>query len=293
MKTNFRAHLFLLASTLLIGVILYPLSIWLFAQGFFPASANGQIVSKDGHVIGSERIAQSFAKDQYFWPRPSAASYNASASSGSNWGANNPKLRDRAARIVGPIALYKTGSRFATRNVQQDIEAWFAATPDRTAEWVKANPMLVEVFLKYNADAVDVWKKDQPGDDPFFTAFTALHPGTWPAVVDKKITPVRDGSDIQAVFFDTWLRANPDRVAEMQAIPADMVTASGSGLDPHITVRNAQYQLERVVTARAGKDGNVDLIRKRIQEVIQAKTFSPGFDGEPLVNVLELNRAID
>lgn len=80
---------------------------------------------------------------------------------------------------------------------------------------------------------------------------------------------------------------------EQAGVPADAVTASGSGLDPHITRRNAEGQLDRVVAAWATKT-NTDPTRVRavVVEVLQAAAFEPlaGLaGGEPLVNVLDVN----
>ena len=71
-------------------------------------------------------------------------------------------------------------------------------------------------------------------------------------------------------------------------VPADAVTASASGLDPHITVQNAELQAPRVAKARG-------LIAERVIELVRANTAGPdlGFLGEPGVNVLTLNLALD
>jgi K+-transporting ATPase ATPase C chain len=75
---------------------------------------------------------------------------------------------------------------------------------------------------------------------------------------------------------------------ETDSVPADAVTASGSGLDPHISLRNAELQAPRVAKAR-----NVSV--EKVLELIRANTdpASLGFLGEPGVNVLELNLALD
>ncbi|HEX2816794.1 MAG TPA: potassium-transporting ATPase subunit KdpC [Phenylobacterium sp.] len=87
--------------TLLLGVG-YPLAITGIAQLAFPAQAGGSLIrDAKGQVIGSALIAQSFAKPQYLHPRPSAAGndgYDASGSSGSNYGPLNPDLAKRVAK---------------------------------------------------------------------------------------------------------------------------------------------------------------------------------------------------
>lgn len=99
--------------------------------------------------------------------------------------------------------------------------------------------------------------------------------------------------DPQAVHFDAWLKAHPD--AELENVPADMVTTSGSGLDPHITLSNALYQVEtRIAAARAG--GDAARLRPAIEAFLRQQSFQPlsGLaGGEPLVNVLETNLRLD
>ena len=80
------------------------------------------------------------------------------------------------------------------------------------------------------------------------------------------------------------------------ALPADAVTASGSGLDPHLTLRAAQAQLDRVASARAAKTGrDLKATRVALESLLRANAFTPMaglVGGEPLVNVLEVNRAV-
>jgi K+-transporting ATPase ATPase C chain len=75
---------------------------------------------------------------------------------------------------------------------------------------------------------------------------------------------------------------------ETDSVPADAVTASGSGLDPHISVRNAELQLPRVAKARS-------LTLQRVLELVRVNTDAPdlGFLGEPAVNVMRLNLGLD
>ena len=73
-----------------------------------------------------------------------------------------------------------------------------------------------------------------------------------------------------------------------ESVPADAVTASGSGLDPHISLRNAELQTPRVAKARAVSE---EKLRELIRQNTDARDF--GLLGDPGVNVLTLNRALD
>lgn len=100
-KTTMRRHitiavLYTIATTVLFGVI-YPLIVTGGAQLLFHDKANGQLLYRDGAVIGSHIIGQSFTSPAYFHSRPSAAGngYDAANSSGSNYAPTNKKLIDR------------------------------------------------------------------------------------------------------------------------------------------------------------------------------------------------------
>ena len=78
----------LLAITVVVTCVIYPGILWVVGQTLFPFQANGSIVrGPDGKVIGSLLVAQPFTKDEYFQPRPSAASFDATASTSSGFAA--------------------------------------------------------------------------------------------------------------------------------------------------------------------------------------------------------------
>lgn len=169
--------------TALLGIA-YPLAITGAAQALFPQQANGSLITRDGRVVGSALIGQTFTRPEYFWSRQSAAGggYDASASSGSNLGPSSRALHNRIATE-------------AARLREAGIEG---------------------------------------------------------------------------------------------AIPADLATASGSGLDPHISVAAAHAQASRVTAARG-------LSEDRVLALIRDHTTDRflGVLGEPAVNVLTLNLALD
>jgi potassium-transporting ATPase KdpC subunit len=185
MKKNLiTTVLMTIVTTVLLG-ILYPLLVTGLAQLLFPKQANGQLILRDGLLVGSRLIGQPFSGPGYFHGRPSAAGvagYDASASSGSNLGPTNAQL---IGRVNGDVAKLQ-----------------------------------------------------------------AENPGT--------------------------------------AIPVDLVTTSGSGLDPHITPAAAQFQVPRVAAERKIPEAELAGL---LQENFENRQW--GFLGEPRVNVLELNIALD
>src|ERR1700727_2524999 len=98
MLRYFAKSALLLGISVVIMCGVYPLVLWVIGQTLFPFQANGSIVrSDDGKVIGSMLVAQPFTKDEYFQPRPSAASFDASASACSASAPSNYALRDGVA----------------------------------------------------------------------------------------------------------------------------------------------------------------------------------------------------
>ena len=88
MRSHLRANLFLLASTVVVCCVMYPVVMYAIGRGLFPTAASGSLITENGAIRGSRLIAQPFTADEYFWPRPSAAGYNGTASGASNWGAS-------------------------------------------------------------------------------------------------------------------------------------------------------------------------------------------------------------
>lgn len=180
------AVLAFVALTVLVGV-LYPLLVTGIAQLAMSDRANGSLVRRDGVVVGSSLLGQSFEGARWFQPRPSAAGegYDGAASSASNLGPSNPELLS---------------------SIEERIDAYRS-------------------------------RNDLPS-----------------------------GS----------------------AVPVDAVTASGSGLDPDISVENARLQAPRVAAERG-------LELTRVLELVAEHTHGRtlGFMGEKRVNVLALNLALD
>jgi K+-transporting ATPase ATPase C chain len=104
--------------------------------------------------------------------------------------------------------------------------------------------------------------------------------GTNKGPTDRKLADTLIAGAVEKVV-------NEDGAARGQ-IPAEMVTASGSGLDPHISPGNADLQVARVAQARGL---SVDAVRALVQHHVEGRQL--GFLGEPRVNVLLLNLALD
>jgi K+-transporting ATPase ATPase C chain len=387
MHGHLRSSLLLLVLTVAICCVLYPLVLWGIGQTVFRDGAQGSLVTDaDGKVVGSRLIAQEFKGDEYFQPRPSAASYNGVASGASNFGASNYQLRDRVARQLGPMVRYGKGAEKDGKKpgdlVGPDIEKWFQQ--DRfqnkagiVSQWASLHSSVAAGWIKDTDSTLkEQAKKDDSGlepgqwflmqllfDDPalyksvagslkhpesatpaelakeFFPLFSSRYPGEWLTLEEdktdkkkrKKLVRVKESDDIRSMFFDMWRQEHPQ--IALEEVPADMVTASASGLDPHVTLKNAQYQLKyRVAEARAKKmirehalkmrkdlDGLDEkqrtaleeqarkaiearvgkLLEEHLSEVIAAllneSAGSPlgGLAGVPLVNVLEVNLAMD
>lgn len=339
MFAQLRANAILLVATLIICSVLYPLAILAVGQGLFAEKASGSLIRDGEKIIGSRLIAQKFEDAGYFQPRPSAAGYNAAASGGSNYGANNIRLRQRVAAQLSGLVTYNSGPG-AGKAVGPDVTLWFleqtdpkkvqAGVDDLVSRWARDYPTLASDWIKSDLakDHVADWHKkhsDVPEDQvaqAFFASFAREHPQQWPRITEQKdaegkavkkveLIPANPAevkkredaeglTEIPEIFFDLWLQAHPQ--ADMEKVPADMVTTSGSGLDPHISLASARYQSKRVVaerskrlvekeTARTGApvpEGRAREIREQVQKAVEG-LLGTG----PLVNVLETNRALD
>src|SRR5579864_8926052 len=316
----------LLSITVVILCVIYPCVVWVIGQVFFPFQANGSLLKgPDGKPVGSLLIAQPFTKDEYFQPRPSAASYDASASASSTLAASNYLLRNRVATTLGPIVKYKGGPK-AGQLVAPDIETWFQqdkfqGNPHIVAQWADAHNSVAQAWVnadpthgqyvddwgKKHVSVVQQWIKDNPSTPQpkapdlavvFFDTFSKQNPGRFPSAVTHQaggktvttIEPVKDGTDIQSTFFDMWRQEHP--TADLQDVPGDMVTTSGSGLDPDITLENAEYQLDRI-SGKWAQDLKRDpvQVRSEIDQIVHEHAFAPmyGLWGEQIVNVLDVN----
>jgi len=305
--------------------IIYPAAVWVVARVFFRDRANGSLLTgPDDAAVGSKFIAEPFTRDEYFQPRPSAAGYDGSASAASTLAASNYLLRDRVARMLGPIVRYRGGLK-AGRLVAPDIEAWFQqdtyqGRPHIVAQWAEMHNGLAQAWI--NADSarseyVANWMKAHP-DLPanwiagqtvstqskrvelavaFLESFSRENPGSFPcdvsppgAGVRSTIEPLRTGREIQSMFFDMWRQDHPDE--DVEEVPGDMVTTSASGLDPDITLENAKYQLDRVASSWASDlKRDKAVVQQEINQILQDNAAAPfwGLAGEKLINVLEVN----
>jgi potassium-transporting ATPase KdpC subunit len=229
---------FTLALTILTG-LLYPAVMTGVSELVFPKQANGSLVTVNGKVVGSSLIGQSFAKPEYFHPRPSAAGsgYDATASSGTNLGPTSAKL------------LHGTTKMDDKKNEVVDFDGIN----------LRIVHYCVDNDIPYESSVPLDQFKDAHGDLDDVKLIKAFNDDKAPLTFKAK-TP----------------------------IPQDAVTASASGLDPHISPANAETQAARVAKARGVAP---DQVKPLIAQFTDQADW--GFLGEPRVNVLLLNVALD
>jgi K+-transporting ATPase ATPase C chain len=255
----------LLVLTVVTGVI-YPLVTTGVAQALFNAKANGSIVHKDGKAVGSALIGQSFTDADgepvrgYFQSRPSAAGdgYDPTSTSASNLGPEDvvDALPEGRQSLLTQVC--------ARSKAVGELEGVSGARPYCTPDGVGA-------VLKVFPGRVVSVNQACPA-----TPFIAAYQG-------RTVECAKPGEDYAAG------ETVPVRGAVTSVqVPADAVTASGSGLDPHISVAYAELQVPRVARERG-------LDPARVERLIQEHTTGRalGFMGESAVRVLELNLALD
>ena len=112
-RNHLRPALVTLALFSVITGLAYPLAVTLIGQLLFPSKANGSLIRSDSTFVGSELIGQSFTQPRYFWGRPSATGsipYDASASSGSNYGPLNQTFLDAVEKRVDTLRAADPGN---------------------------------------------------------------------------------------------------------------------------------------------------------------------------------------
>ncbi len=268
----------LLVLTVILGIA-YPVFIWLVAQ--IPGlrdNANGSIIEADGKPVGSSLIGQSFTDadgnplPQYFQSRPSAAGdgYDPLATSASNLGPES--IVDTPDK---PSLLTLVCQRSAA---VAELEGVDGARPFCTGGGVGAvlavlGPRDARGNVVHPTKVVSVNEPCDTTQTPFVDTYEGVRVECAKLGEDYslgQIVPIRGSAP-----------ADPE-------VPADAVTASGSGLDPNISPAYAGLQIARVAKARGVAE---DQIRAAVADNSAGRTL--GFLGEPRVNVLELNLELD
>jgi K+-transporting ATPase ATPase C chain len=268
----------LLVLTVILGIA-YPVFIWLVAQ--IPGlndKANGSLIEVDGRLVGSSLIGQSFTDadgnpiTRYFQSRPSAAGdgYNPLATSASNLGPES--IVDEPDK---PSLLTLVCERSAAVGETDGVDG---TRPFCTGGGVGAvlsviGPRDARGNVVHPTRVVSVNEPCATTQTPFLDFYEGVRV--------ECATPGEDYSIGQIVPIRGNASADP-------AVPADAVTASGSGLDPDISLAYADIQVDRVATARG-------ISPDQVRDVVAAHTDGRylGFFGEPTVNVLQLNLDLD
>jgi K+-transporting ATPase ATPase C chain len=274
----------LLVLTVLLGLV-YPLAITAVAQipGLKSRADGSLITAANGSTVGSSLIGQSFTDDKgdaiprYFQSRPSAAGdgYDPTSTSASNLGPENvvdvPDDPATAEDDSKPSLLTQVCTRSLAIGKLEGVDG---SRPYCTAGGVGS---VLAVFHRGPGYAGAVTRAVSINEycptQPFLGTYQGVpvechRPGD--DVAAGQVVPVR--GDAPAV----------------PAVPADAVTASGSGLDPDISPAYAAIQVARVAKAR-------NLSEDRVRQLVQDNTTGRGlgFLGEPGVDVLQLNLALD
>ncbi|THV33563.1 potassium-transporting ATPase subunit C [Glycomyces buryatensis] len=284
----FRA---LLALTVITG-ILYPLAILAVAQlpGLSDKADGSLVYDEDGYVIGSSLLGQSFTDDEgdavlsYFQSRPSAAGdgYDPLTTSASNLGPEDvvdaqpdPALGWDGDENAAQSLLTQVCERSFTIGAREGVDG---SRPYCTPSGESAVGAVLGVY----------YSQGTGGD---VTRVVSLNEQC--GTVESPFLAVYEGTEVEcAEYGEDHSAAIVTPIAGDAggdpAVPADAVTASASGLDPHISPEYAELQAGRIAAERGTDSGTVlDLIDDHTDGRFL------GFMGEPAVNVLELNLALD
>lgn len=151
-----RASLLMLLVMTVITGVLYPLAVTGVAHVAFPHQADGSLILRDGHVVGSRLIGQPFDDPRYFWGRPSATSpqpYNGAASAGSNLGPTNPALADAVRQRIAALHAADPGN---TQPVPVDLVTASASGLDPEISPAAAQYQLARVARARHLDVAQV-----------------------------------------------------------------------------------------------------------------------------------------
>jgi K+-transporting ATPase ATPase C chain len=292
---SFLGHIWAsIAVTGVLGVVccgLYPWAIWAFGHFVCPNQANGSLVKRDGtfttvaeEAVGSYLIGQNFSAPGYFHPRPSSAGdngYDATNSGGSNLGPLSDKLINGATKPAPLPVPAPAPAPAATAAAAAPAAESPAAAP---AEIIDVDGIRLRV-IHYCVD-----------NGIAFKLYRIKPDGARIAEVPLSQYQDKDGNLLDTKLVDDFPHPPTDPADKTPVIaadfatliPGDAVTGSGSGLDPHISPANALLQAQRVADARK-------LPIEQVKELIRENTDQPslGFLGDPGVNVLMLNIALD
>ncbi|MFI7000479.1 potassium-transporting ATPase subunit C [Nocardia sp. NPDC050175] len=273
----------LLVLTAITGII-YPVAVFAVAQvpGLHD-KANGSLITVDGKTVGSKLIGQSFTdKDgnalvQYFQSRPSAAGangYDPTATAASNLGPES--IVDTLDADPANVKLSLLSTVCARSKAIGDREGVDGARPFCTEDGVGAvlsviGPRSAKGEVDHPVQVVSV------NEACPVAPFIAMYKGV-------KVECAKPGADYSAglivpIFGDAPIDT---------PVPTDAITASGSGLDPHISPRYADIQVARIAKARNISE---DQVRALVDANKSGRAL--GFLGEPTVNVVQLNIALD
>ncbi|WP_433657004.1 potassium-transporting ATPase subunit C [Nocardia sp. CA-128927] len=286
-STWIRQHLAALRALLVLTAItgiVYPLAVFAVAQ--IPGlhdKADGSLIKVDDKVVGSSLIGQSFtdpdgkALVQYFQSRPSSAGssgYDPLATAASNLGPES--IVDTLDADPANVKLSLLSTVCARSKEVGDREGVDGGRPFCTKDGVGAvlsviGPRDADGEVSHPTQVVSI--NEACPTTPFLATYKGV-----------QVECAKPGEDYAAgrivpIFGDAPVDT---------PVPTDAVTASGSGLDPHISPRYADIQVARIAKARSI---SADQVRQLVDAHTTGRTL--GFLGEPRVNVVELNLDLD